>query len=159
MLHNAGRSIELADSCECMTVNMVECLLHTPARQWCSNQSCSPQLQTWKHVLLQHQVGSRLLTCEHMVCRLKYDEGEDEESIEWVDFRELTVDEIKQHPAYPVVQRPPAAPRPTPSVPSPAPRPHEASTTGRNAGAEQVGHLCSLSKGWHSKPDEHMGTS
>lgn len=91
-----------------------------------------------------------------MVCRLKYDEGEDEESIEWVDFRELTVDEIKQHPAYPVVQRPPAAARPTPPVPSPTPRPHEASTTGRNAGAEQVGHLCSLSKGWHSKPDVYI---
>lgn len=38
------------------------------------------------------------------LCRLSYDEGEDEESFEWVDFRELTDDEVRQHPSYPVVQ-------------------------------------------------------
>ena len=38
------------------------------------------------------------------LCRLSYDEGEDEESFEWVDFRELTDDEVRQHPSYVVVQ-------------------------------------------------------
>lgn len=43
-------------------------------------------------------------------CRLSYDEGEDEESFEWVDFRELTDSEVRQHPSYIVVQpRPPPA--------------------------------------------------
>lgn len=46
--------------------------------------------------------------------RLSYDEGEDEESFEWVDFRELTDQEVRQHPSYVVVQpRDPPAPSAT----------------------------------------------
>jgi len=52
--------------------------------------------------------------------RLSYDEGEDEESFEWVDFRELTDKEVRQHPSHIVVQsRPPPAPRP-PATPAAA---------------------------------------
>lgn len=90
---------------------------------------------------MQEMMMPRVST-QSSTCRLKYDEGEDEESIEWVDFRELTVEEIKQHPSCPVVQRPPVPPRPTPPVaPRPAPGPHDAPRSGRNAAvsAEQVG--------------------
>ena len=54
--------------------------------------------------------------------RLSYDEGADEESFEWVDFRELTDQEVRQHAAHIVVQsRPPTAPRPPPT-PAAAPK-------------------------------------
>ena len=46
------------------------------------------------------------------LCRLSYDEGEDEESFEWVDFRELTDDEVRQHPSYIAVQPQPPPPHP-----------------------------------------------
>lgn len=51
--------------------------------------------------------------------RLSYEEGEDEESFEWVDFRELTDDEVRQHPSYPMVQ--PRPPPTTAALPAPAP--------------------------------------
>ena len=55
------------------------------------------------------------------VSRLSYDEGVDEESFEWVDFRELTDDEVRQHPSYIVVQpRPPPVLAPSASAAKPA---------------------------------------
>lgn len=76
--------------------------------------------------------------------RLSYDEGEDEESFEWVDFRELTDDEVRQHPCYIVVQpRPPHHPAPAhaPSASAAAkPAPKTASSN-----TEQVSlHCCCL---------------
>lgn len=65
-------------------------------------------------------LGQNLLGC---ACRLSYDEGADEESFEWVDFRELTDQEVRQHPSYPVVQpRLPPAPKLQPT-PAPDPKP------------------------------------
>ena len=56
--------------------------------------------------------------------RLSYDEGEDEESFEWVDFRELTDEEVRQHPFY-IVEQPRAHPAPAPpasAATKPAPK-------------------------------------
>lgn len=71
------------------------------------------------------------------LCRLSYDEGEDEESFEWVDFRELTDDEVRQHPSYIVV--PPHPPAPSASAAAnPAPKAGSSNT-------EQVSlHCCCL---------------
>ena len=61
---------------------------------------------------------------------MSYDEGADEESFEWVDFRELTDQEVRQHPSFPVVQpRPPPAPKPQPPPASDAKPPTKAASS------------------------------
>ena len=65
--------------------------------------------------------------------RLSYDEGEDEESFEWVDFRELTDQEVRQHPSHIVVQ----------SCPAPAPRPPATPAAAAKTGSADPEQVCS----------------
>lgn len=84
----------------------------------------SEQLGYWP--ISQHLLGVAMVSMHDMPLggpRLSYDEGEDEESFEWVDFRELTDQEVRQHPSYVVVQpRPPPAPAPSAAAGKPAPK-------------------------------------
>ena len=82
--------------------------------------------------------------------RLSYDEGGDQESFEWVDFRELTDQEVRQHPSYIVIQpRPPPAPRP-PAAPASAAK-------AGSADPEQVGFLLASCCSAAVVLDPHLG--